>query len=115
MTDATLTESWEAPWRSLDDYLGADAGLLNVLIMLSTVPEVLAVYHRLGNPAALYRDTIGDLRLWMETDYYYQRCAPPCWMTVRFTNYVPLPPISPLSIRLRTTSVLKLKAAHPLR
>ena len=73
LTDATLTDSWEAPWPPLDDYLGADAGLLNVLVMLSAVPQMLQVYHHLGIPADLYRDTISDLRLWMETDYYYQR------------------------------------------
>ncbi len=73
LTDATLTESWEAPWPPLDDYLGADAGLLNVLVMLATVPEMLAVYRRLGIPADTFRDTISDLRLWMETDYYYHR------------------------------------------
>ena len=73
LTDATLTESWEAPWPSLDETLGADAGLLNVLVMLATVPEMQAVYRRLGIPADLYRDTISDLRLWMETDYYHHR------------------------------------------
>ncbi len=73
LTDSTLTDSWEAPWPPLDDYLGADAGLLNVLVMLAAVPEMLAVYRRLGIPAGLYRDTIGDLRLWMETDFYQQR------------------------------------------
>jgi hypothetical protein len=73
LTDATLTDSWEAPWPALDDFLGADAGLLNVLVMLSTVPEMLAVYRRLGIPADIYHDTISDLRLWMETDFYFQR------------------------------------------
>jgi hypothetical protein len=73
LTDATLTESWEAPWSPLDDYLGADAGLLNVLVMLSTVPQMLEVYRRLNIPADIFRDTISDLRLWMETDYYFHR------------------------------------------
>jgi len=73
LTDSTLTESWEAPWPQLDQTLGADAGLLNVIVMLSTVPQMLEVYRRLGVPSDLYRDTISDLRLWMETDYYYQR------------------------------------------
>ena len=73
LTDATLTDSWEAPWPALDDYLGETAGLLNVLVMLAAVPEMLDVYHRLGIPADLYRDTISDLRLWMETDYYHHR------------------------------------------
>jgi hypothetical protein len=73
LTDSTLTDSWEAPWSPLDDYLGADAGLLNVLVMLAAVPEMLDVYRRLGIPADLYRDTISDLRIWMETDYYHHR------------------------------------------
>jgi len=73
LTDPTLTDSWEAPWPALDDYLGADAGLLNVLVMLAAVPEMLAVYRRLGIPADIFRDTISDLRLWMETDYYHHR------------------------------------------
>lgn len=73
LTDATLTDSWEAPWPSLDDYLGEEAGLFNVLVMLSTVPQMLEVYRRLGIPADIFHDTISDLRLWMETDYYFQR------------------------------------------
>jgi hypothetical protein len=73
LTDPTLTDSWEAPWSALDDYLGVDAGLLNVLVMLAAVPEMLVVYRRLGIPADLYRDTVSDLRLWMETDFYFQR------------------------------------------
>jgi hypothetical protein len=73
LNDSTLTESWEAPWPALDDYLGEDAGLLNVLVMLSTVPQMLEVYRRLDIPADIYRDTISDLRLWMETDYYHHR------------------------------------------
>ena len=39
---------------------------------------MLEIYRRLDIPADLYRDTISDLRLWMETDYYYhryQRCG----------------------------------------
>jgi hypothetical protein len=73
LTDSTLTESWEAPWPPLDDYLGTDAGLINVLVMLSTVPQMLEVYRRLNIPAEIYHDTIADLRLWMETDFYFQR------------------------------------------
>jgi len=73
LTDPTLTDSWEALWSPLDDYLGADAGLLNVLVMLAAVPEMLAVYRRLNIPADIFRDTISDLRLWMETDYYHHR------------------------------------------
>ena len=73
LTDPSLTDSWEAPWPALDNYLGMDGGLLNVLVMLSLVPEMLAIYHRLGIPFDLYRDTVSDLRLWMETDSYYQR------------------------------------------
>ena len=73
LTDATLIESWEAPWPALDETLGADAGLLNVLVMLATEPEMLAVYRSLGIPVDVFRDTISDLRLWMETDYYHHR------------------------------------------
>ncbi len=73
LTDSTLTESWEAPWPALDDYLEADAGLLNVLVMLAAVPQMLEVYRCLGIPADLYHDTISDLRLWMETDFYFHR------------------------------------------
>jgi len=83
LTDATLIDSWEAPWPALDDYLGAEAGLLNVLVMLSAVPEMLDVYRRLGVPADLYRDTISDLRRWIETDYYqhrYQRFGITPWI-----------------------------------
>jgi hypothetical protein len=73
LTDATLTDSWESPWPALDDCLGEDAGLLNALVMLSAVPEMLAIYEDLGVPDDLYYDTITDFRLWMETDYYHQR------------------------------------------
>ena len=38
LTDATLTDSWEAPWPALDDNLGETAGLLNVLVMLAAFP-----------------------------------------------------------------------------
>lgn len=73
LCDPTLVLSWEEPWPPLDDYLGPDAGLLNVLVMLSVVPEMLETYRRLGIPADIVRDTVADLRLWMETDRYYLR------------------------------------------
>ena len=71
--DPTLVLSWEEQWPSLDDYLGQEAGLINVLVMLSTVPEMQETYHRLGVPEDIVRDTVSDLRLLMETDLYYQR------------------------------------------
>jgi hypothetical protein len=71
--DHTLVLSWEEPWPPLDDYLGPDAGLLNVLVMLSVVPEMQETYRRLGIASAIVRDTVADLRLWMETDLYYLR------------------------------------------
>jgi hypothetical protein len=71
--DHTLLLSWEEPWPSLDDYLGQDAGLLNVLVMLSLVPEMQATYRNLGIPSDIARDTVSDLKLWMETDVYYLR------------------------------------------
>jgi hypothetical protein len=71
--DPTLVQSWEEQWPPLDDYLGPEAGLLNVLVMLAVVPEMKATYRRLGIPADIVRDTVSDLRLWMETDLYYNR------------------------------------------
>lgn len=71
--DHTLVLSWEEQWPPLDDYLGQDAGLLNVLVMLSVVPEMRETYRRLGIPSDVVRDTVSDLRLWMETDLYYRR------------------------------------------
>ncbi|MGE5598619.1 MAG: acyltransferase domain-containing protein [Bacteroidota bacterium] len=71
--DRTLVSSWEEQWPPLDDYLGRDAGLLNVLVMLSAVPEMRETYRRLGIPSQIVRDTVADLRRWMETDIYYQR------------------------------------------
>ena len=71
--DPTLLLSWEEQWPPLDEYLGQEAGLLNVLVMLSVVPEMQETYRRLGIPADVVRDTVADLRLWMETDLYYQR------------------------------------------
>jgi len=73
LNDPTLTLSWEEQWPPLDEYLGQEAGLLNVLVMLSVVPEMRETYHRLGIPDELVRETVADLRLWMETDLYYQR------------------------------------------
>jgi hypothetical protein len=71
--DPTLVLSWEEPWPALDDRLGPEAGLLNALVMLSAVPEMRRTYRRLGLPPAIVRDTVGDLRLWMETDLYALR------------------------------------------
>ena len=71
--DHTLLLSWEEQWPPLDEYLGQDAGLLNVLVMLSLVPAMQETYRRLGIPANIVRDTVADLRLWMETDLYYLR------------------------------------------
>ena len=71
--DHTLVLSWEEQWPPLDGYLGQDAGLLNVLVMLSAVPEMRETYRRLGIPSDIVRDTVADLRRWMETDLYYQR------------------------------------------
>lgn len=73
LNDPTLLLSWEEQWPSLDDYLGQEAGLLNVLVMLSAVPQMQETFRRLGIPANIVRDTVSDLRLWMETDMYYQR------------------------------------------
>ncbi len=41
--------------------------------MLSIVPEMRETYRRLGIPSDIVRDTVADLRLWMETDLYYHR------------------------------------------
>lgn len=71
--DETLALSWEEPWPPLDAYFGADAGLLNVLVMLSAVPEMQETYRRLDIPDDIARDTVADLRLWMETDLYAAR------------------------------------------
>jgi hypothetical protein len=71
--DPTLVTSWEEQWPPLDDYLGPDAGLLNVLVMLSAVQEMRNTYQRLGIPETIVRDTVADLRRWMETDLYYLR------------------------------------------
>jgi hypothetical protein len=71
--DPSVLQSWEELWPPLDDYLGQDAGLLNVLVMLSSVPEMKATYLHLGIPTKIVRDTLADLRLWMEWDLYYQR------------------------------------------
>lgn len=69
--DKTLVESWEEQWPPLDEYYGQEAGLLNVLVMLSCVPEMLATYAKIGLPKEIMLDTVGDLKRWMETDYYY--------------------------------------------
>ncbi len=71
--DPTLPLGWDEPWPLLDNYLGQDAGLLNVLLMLSLVPEMRNTYRRLGIPPDIARDTVVDLRRCMETDVYYQR------------------------------------------
>jgi len=73
LNDPTLILSWEEQWPPLDEYLGQEAGLLNVLVMLSAVPQMKETYRRLGIPSNIVRDTVSDLRLWMETDLYYQR------------------------------------------
>jgi GNAT-like C-terminal domain/N-acyltransferase N-terminal domain len=73
LNDHTLVLSWEEQWPALDESLGQEAGLLNVLVMLSAVPEMRETFRRLGIPADIVRDTVADLRLWMETDLYYQR------------------------------------------
>ena len=73
LNDHTLVLSWEEQWPPLDEILGEEAGLLNVLVMLSAVPEMRETYRRLGIPGDIVQDTVADLRLWMETDLYYQR------------------------------------------
>jgi hypothetical protein len=73
LNDPSMTLSWEEQWPPLDAYLGQEAGLVNVLVMLSAVPEMRQTYRRLGIPDDIVRDTVSDLRLWMETDLYYQR------------------------------------------
>jgi hypothetical protein len=45
--------------------------------MLAGVPQMLETYRRLDLPGDIFRETISDLRLWMETDYYFQRYQ--CW------------------------------------
>lgn len=71
--DKTMTLSWEEKWPPLDEYLGEQAGLLNVLVMLSVVPEMQATYRRLGIPTDILMETVADMKLWMETDIYYLR------------------------------------------
>ena len=71
--DPEFTNDWDDPWPRMDDALGPDCGLLNVLLMLSTVPHMRDTYRRLGIPADVARDTVGDLKRWMESDEPFQR------------------------------------------
>ena len=73
LNDPTLVQSWEEQWPPLDSHLGIDAGLLNVLVMLATVPEMRETCRKLGIPEPIIRDTVADLRRWMETDVYFQQ------------------------------------------
>jgi hypothetical protein len=73
LNDPEFTNEWIDPWPRLDDYLGPDAGLINVLAVLSTVPQMREDYRRMGIPADVARDTVTDVKRWMETDEYFQR------------------------------------------
>jgi len=70
--DVSLTRSWEEQWPPLDEHLGQDAGLVNVLVMLAALPEALEGFDRIGLPARVVADTLADLRRWMESDVYFQ-------------------------------------------
>ena len=73
LNDPEFTNEWEDPWPRLDDYLGQDAGLINVLAILSTIHVMKETYRRLGIPADVAKDTVEDLKRWMVTDIYFQR------------------------------------------
>jgi hypothetical protein len=72
LRDPTMVQDWREPWPPLDSHLGIKAGLVNVLVMLSAVPEMRNRFRELGIPDVIAHDTLADLRRWMETDSYYQ-------------------------------------------
>jgi hypothetical protein len=73
LNDTAFIDDWREPWPALDDRLGAEAGLVNALVMLSMVPEMQEAFRTRGIPMSVARDTVDDFRRWMETDRYFQR------------------------------------------
>lgn len=57
-------------WPLLTQALGADAGLFNLLLLLSGTPAMQEVHRARGIPANVVRDTVLDLKLHLETDDY---------------------------------------------
>ena len=54
-------------WPLLTDALGDDAGLYNVLLLLSGTPHMQAVHRAREIPPEVTRDTVLDLKLNLET------------------------------------------------
>jgi len=53
-------------WPSLEEVLGEDGGLLYLAALLSGLPTMQRVHGEHGVPAEVTRDTILDLKLWLE-------------------------------------------------
>lgn len=53
-------------WPSLDTALGEDGGLLYLAVLLSGLPMMQRVHGEHGVPAEVTRDTILDLKLWLD-------------------------------------------------
>lgn len=64
-------------WPLLRGALGDEAGLFNVLVLLSGIGDMLAIHRRRGIPPDITRDTVLDLKRGMETNDYFQIHG--CW------------------------------------
>lgn len=71
LRSATYPRSNLARWPAPVGSLGADAGLFFVLVVLSGVENLRAVYARRGIPDQVLRDTLYDLARW--TEHYRER------------------------------------------
>ncbi len=64
-------------WPLLTAALGNDAGMLNVVLLLSGVPQMQEVHRARGIPAEIVRETALDLKLVMEREDYTQELGHP--------------------------------------
>ncbi|MBN1675050.1 MAG: DUF5596 domain-containing protein [Kiritimatiellae bacterium] len=69
---ATSAQVSPRDWPLLTNALGRDAGLFNVVVLLSGTRQVQAFHRARKIPPDVVKDTLLDLKLCMETEDYYE-------------------------------------------
>lgn len=64
---------FEANWPLLNEALGDDAGMFQVLVVLSATEQVQEIHRRRGIPADVTRETLSDLAFCLATEDYTEQ------------------------------------------
>ncbi len=77
----------EVSWPLLESAFGAEAGMFNVLVLLSGVPRMRNIHERANIPRDIVRSTVLDLKLCLETEDYALDYG--CWgISTKILNWL---------------------------